>query len=309
MLSGLPLLALSVLSSQVLLVTAAYEETPTCIPGECPSNLFDNDEEETCTLYLAESSIEGAGLGIYTTKDIPYGSKVGEEDMFIPILDRFKTLPYRGQQHFLSWLGYVWPDKIDAFYHTYHDGSFPTVPNSMYKVDEGLNSAEGTYFYDADGFRVSAFAPGVASLANSDPEYVNLEQDADTDGKYSFRAMDNIPAGTELFLDYGSEWHARFEAKEDSPDHYETLEEHMRVIKNLDLPNEERKRNSRDMRRNTEEILEKLEKIEPLAKKEHAQEDKRANIPHRCRETDFQNEAGKWTDRPKRSDRNSSSRH
>ncbi len=51
----------------------------------CPVESMDTslEQEETCSLYLAPSSIPNAGLGIYTAVNLPYGATVGD-DFFIP---------------------------------------------------------------------------------------------------------------------------------------------------------------------------------------------------------------------------------
>ena len=125
-------------------------------------------------------------------------------DPIIEISDHRKTLPYRGQQRFASWLGYVWPRSTDAFYPTFYDEPFPELDPALYGVEEGLNGAQGGFFrvleayssncvekedddssvndygscdVDADAdpeeypnvrFRkISAFAPGLSSLVLS----------------------------------------------------------------------------------------------------------------------------------------------
>jgi len=269
MLSAFPLMALAAL----VLPVASKPAPRTCDPKDavCPTTL-DVTQEETCALYLAPSDVPGVELGIYTAINVPHGTILGENDLFVPILDRLKTLPYRGQQYFLSWLGYVWPEHPDTFYPTYDAGSFPEVPASFYQVDEGLNGAEGTYFYDAEGLRVSAFAPGVASLANSDPDRVNLEQDRNAGGTYSFRAAVNIPAGSELFLDYGPRWNERYDEKQNSPDHYDTLEEHLGKIADKHLQSEHDKRNDRSRRRDTSEVQAKIKKAQKNDKPDEKKE-------------------------------------
>jgi len=188
----------------------------------------------TCSLYLAPSSIPGAGLGVYTGKDLPAGEPIlggdtgdSEEpynvagDAFVPIEDVYKTIPYRGQQLFLSWLGYVWPAYPDAFYHS-SGKSFPAIPDSHYKVDEGLNTATSVEFFDDEEERISVFAPGIASLVNSHPHQTNILKDDGMDRKddevergqaytpyhgVTFSASRDVLAGSELFLDYGRGWH------------------------------------------------------------------------------------------------------
>jgi len=97
----------------------------------------DNDEEKVdllppgkCGLYLAPSSLPGAGIGLYSGTRIPYDYSINEyiggtfpgydddrhpplwNDLYIPIADKYKALPYRGQQRFPSWLGYIWPNEF-----------------------------------------------------------------------------------------------------------------------------------------------------------------------------------------------------
>ena len=97
----------------------------------------DTDEEKVdllppgkCGLYLAPSSLPGAGIGLYSGTRIPYDYSINEyiggtfpgydddrhpplwNDLYIPIADKYKALPYRGQQRFPSWLGYIWPNEF-----------------------------------------------------------------------------------------------------------------------------------------------------------------------------------------------------
>jgi hypothetical protein len=96
------------------------------------------------TLFLAPSSIPGAGLGVYTIVDIPECSIVGESDLFVVIEedDDHKVLPYRGQQRFLlSWLAYAWPRKPDALYPTQREEFFPDLPKSFRRFDKTVSVA------------------------------------------------------------------------------------------------------------------------------------------------------------------------
>jgi hypothetical protein len=190
---------------------------------------------------MAPSTIEGAGYGIYTTKDIGEGDFIGEPDVIIPVIDKFKTLPYRGQQQFLSWLGYVWPKEPDYFYNA-TQASFPKIPKAMYKVDPGLNAATSLKFRDEYKERVSAFAPGIASLVNSNPDLINIKSTKEGE-LISFSSKKEIKAGSELFLYYGDLWHKRFNKRQESEVEYDTLQDyHKDVLPTLDLPTEQDKR-------------------------------------------------------------------
>lgn len=199
--------------------------------------------EKPCSLYMAPSTIPGAGWGVFTAVDLQEGDSIGEIDYIIPVLDKFKTLPYRGQQQFLSWLGYVWPSEPDFFYRATQD-SFPTIPQAMYKVDPGLNGATSLKFRDDDKNRVSAFAPGIASLVNSGgPDLVNIKS-LKKKRQISFVARHDLKAGSELFLHYGDIWHERLEERQTSQVEYDTLEDYnTNILPNKTLPTEQDKRN------------------------------------------------------------------
>jgi hypothetical protein len=47
------------------------------------------DEDPHCGLYLAESTIPGAGLGIFAGEDFKEGSKIGRGDVCIPFVEMY----------------------------------------------------------------------------------------------------------------------------------------------------------------------------------------------------------------------------
>lgn len=47
----------------------------------------DDNDNDLCTVYIAESTILGAGLGIFTAIDRPEGSMIGKGDVMIPLID------------------------------------------------------------------------------------------------------------------------------------------------------------------------------------------------------------------------------
>lgn len=231
-----------------------------------------HQEEGFCSLYLARSGIPGAGLGVFTGVDFQEGATIawagvyGEQDdswfqdILIPILDNYKTIPFRGQQRFLSWLGYVWPEEVDTFHHSYLDGVYPHIPGAHYATPEGLNGADlGLYYfylsekYHGEKIPINVFAPGIASLVNSHYEFVNVAMDseesitlnAETADQeedemfdpleraqtlsYSplapgsgFVALHDVEAGSELFIYYGDEWHDRYDEKIEHQDQSHT---------------------------------------------------------------------------------------
>ena len=162
-------------------------DTPTA-----PSHRRYNNQ---CGLYLAPSTLPHAGLGLFSGTDIPHNHSVNEyisgkfpeyddgsdapswTDLFIPIVDHYKALPYRGQQRFPSWLQYIWPTHHNALADL--ENSFPDVPHVLWEFDLGLNFADGVEFYTYNGDqkeRINAFSPGLASLANSHVWFSNIKR-------------------------------------------------------------------------------------------------------------------------------------
>lgn len=234
------------------------------------SNADENDlpAPDQCALYLAPSTLPRGLLGLFSGHAIPKSENANVylggtypgfqydddddplwSDLYIPVADVYKTLPYRGQQRFPSWLSYVWPSEPGAFHHEGEMNPFPTFPDELKDYDDGLNHADGLEFYMDDYAddreaeegrlhrdkrprrRISALAPGLASLANSHPRMYNLDRQylasrADYAGQVApwqpgagaftphhgveFVATKGIRAGMELLLDYGEEWHASF---------------------------------------------------------------------------------------------------
>eukprot|EP00569_Conticribra_weissflogii_P003745 CAMPEP_0171329356 /NCGR_PEP_ID=MMETSP0878-20121228/1216_1 /TAXON_ID=67004 /ORGANISM="Thalassiosira weissflogii, Strain CCMP1336" /LENGTH=1054 /DNA_ID=CAMNT_0011829333 /DNA_START=95 /DNA_END=3259 /DNA_ORIENTATION=- len=226
--------------------------------GDISKQQFENDflPPNQCALYLAPSTLPNAGLGLFSGVSIPMSSDINEyiggtfpgydddihpplwNDLHIPIADPYKTLPYRGQQKFSSWLGYVWPEYEGAFLHDgMHNNPFPSVPSEMFEFDGGLNSATGLEFYVNidDETRMSSFAPGIASLANSHTVLNNMDRNYDSAvigyedlqapwdagaGAFTphtgleFTATKAIREGMELLLNYGEEWHHDHQTQE-----------------------------------------------------------------------------------------------
>jgi len=115
----------------------------------------------------------------------------------------------------------------------------------MYRVNHGLNAARTLKFY-ANNTRVSAFAPGIASIANSNLDNFNMKKmkskGAGNDAPVTFYATQDIYAGSELLLNYGKKWHKRFDEKIKSATEYDTLEDYQSFLKKKKLPTEEDKR-------------------------------------------------------------------
>lgn len=175
--------------------------------------MIDHHQDDSCYLYLAPSSIPGAGMGVFTTRPFSRGSTILSSDYgpLIPIID--------GNAVHDHWLGlfnnYIW-------------GHFSMAPDQLW--------------YEADV--VTDYQLGLGIFPNYHPFLVNLgaelakhvtyddERHDDDDhggggergpvlhdhagsmgeGAYSdyvgrsFFAITDIEAGDELFLDYGEQY-------------------------------------------------------------------------------------------------------
>jgi hypothetical protein len=128
------------------------------------------------------------------------------------------------------------------FFHNATTDSFPTIHDGKYRVIHGLNAASTLKFYK-DGERVSAFAPGIARLANSDPEDFNIKKHkSGNDSPVTFFAKEDIPAGSELLLNIGKQWHKRLKQKQKSAKEYDTLQDFEEFLSKKKLPTEQDKR-------------------------------------------------------------------
>jgi SET domain len=150
-----------------------------------------------CGLWLAPSTLKGAGLGMYAGKDY----KVGQDlqtvgDIVIPIVDLPRHNEHRGRPYSYLWSEYVW-------------------------------GAEGFRAMLWEGYTsVDAASPGFGSAANSFLPLYNVEEhsdlsvdSADLDRKvdpgaggfttYHNRrssALEDIQTGQELFVSYSDVW-------------------------------------------------------------------------------------------------------
>eukprot|EP00986_Skeletonema_menzelii_P017587 scaffold20570_cov148-Skeletonema_menzelii.AAC.8 len=232
---------------------------------EARSSDDDNDERSgevlppgQCGLYLAPSSLPFAGLGLFSGTSIPANTPLNNyiggtypgynpndpplwTDIAIPIADDYKALPFRGQQLCPSWLGYVWPKHLGALVNLWNNQPFPTVQPGLPKMDPGLQLADGIEFFmddydeetqNDDDFepstRINAFSPGLASLANHDGDFVNIDRSYESSrvdyeglkapwdagaGAFTphhnmlYTAYIDVEKGMELFLDYGPKFH------------------------------------------------------------------------------------------------------
>jgi hypothetical protein len=241
--------------------TAYYNKFLGLLTTATPTTAAKEQQEDSvvnyqCGLYLAPSTLPHAGLGLFSGTDIPQSHSVNEyigfdddndaplwTDLFIPIADDYKALPFRGQQRFPSWLQYIWPKYIGSVSDLDEPSAeaFPNVPHMLWDFDTGLNFADGVEFYvdDVDGQqteRINAFVPGLASLANSHRGLHNMDRIYETSrmdyngqiapwqpgaGAFTphhgieFYTTKKVHVGMELLLDYGQKWNEKNNEKLD----------------------------------------------------------------------------------------------
>jgi hypothetical protein len=163
-----------------------------------------NDKNNNlCTLYMAESTIPGAGMGLFAGhRSFAKYDFVSDSDLVIPVYDmqwnvngEYKCGTKKKKWDFL-WEEYTW--RAANFY--------------------GMNEETD------DVTKMKACSPGVGSVANCYLSLVNIGDDYNTRvvstsgvssqspgaGAFTpyhgrrFRAKKDIPAGAELYLSYGS---------------------------------------------------------------------------------------------------------
>mmetsp|Transcript_28070 Transcript_28070/g.32733 ORF Transcript_28070/g.32733 Transcript_28070/m.32733 type:complete len:660 (+) Transcript_28070:84-2063(+) len=147
--------------------------------------------DDECAIYMAQSSIPKAGFGLYTTNPIPKGQYVlpYADAPSIPVCDRnFNDLT----NDLLNHVSYFWSgDGMAEFLCDFIEESVVTF---------GAISNYHTVLHNVDA--VSNGYDDTLVDRNEDPtagsfSYLN---------GHSFKATQDIPAGGEIFADYGETW-------------------------------------------------------------------------------------------------------
>lgn len=175
------------------LMSVEHDQHQQIEPNHHSCSIIQSNEEnidQECSIYLAESSIPNAGFGIFTTKYLPKGSYTGAPALSIVTTDMYYHYGERD------------PDWAQANYNWEGNG---------YSTFEGLETAETV-------MNLGTSANYHTFLTNVDHFYLNYD-DAMVDryhdstagsftyyNGHQFYASKNIEAGEELFVDYGEEW-------------------------------------------------------------------------------------------------------
>ncbi|CAJ1928296.1 unnamed protein product [Cylindrotheca closterium] len=164
-----------------------------------------NDGSSSCTLFLAKSTIEQAGLGVFTAKPLKKGDHVGNGDACIPLKD-------------LEWQQADMMDSTDfKFINPFADYVWLGDPL-------GLKPEIGPFQL------VSGYWPGLNAAVNCHPAMLNVERatpryDNLDDTLHRFKdpsvgsftpyfngsstVLHSVPVGGELFTSYGDKWFER----------------------------------------------------------------------------------------------------
>lgn len=205
--------------------------------------------QQQCRLYVAESSIPNAGLGMYSGVTLEEGEEIHSE-IVIQFIDGYRQVKFRKAK---TPNAQGLTDDHSDCQHWAKDGECEKNPNYMkqhcikscYEVLHGIPSINvvpsllpSYYWSDSIGYGsffadvTESLLPGVGMLANSHPGLLNVRMTRpfyDNSGmerrtdpgvgafssfhNYRFLADKTIVQGHEIFAEYGDSWFANRENK------------------------------------------------------------------------------------------------
>ena len=148
-----------------------------------------------CALYLAESTIPNSGMGMFTAIDLPSGSLVGSPDIAVPIIDVdwHNQARYRYEEYHFIYENYFWSaqsmrmvdiaESVGVMSHGF--GALANSHQGLMNMDEGLPRYDIAGLHRSRDVGAGQFSP-----------YHDRE----------VRTSAMVPAGSELFVDYGESW-------------------------------------------------------------------------------------------------------
>ncbi|KAL3781644.1 hypothetical protein HJC23_008547 [Cyclotella cryptica] len=179
-------------------------------------------EHPECRLFLAESTIPNAGLGIFTGVPLGQNESIAEPDLIVPLTDYEWNARDDMDFHFL-WIDYSWMVSEVGMETDMYDGCALVIgtgcmPNCNYAL---INAYEGKPSYN----------------------HLDLHRSRDP-GVFGFTGFHNqkmittqpIPAGGEIFVAYGEHW---FLTRPDEmgtvplPDNFEIVDDFLKRFKKL----------------------------------------------------------------------------
>lgn len=158
-----------------------------------PASSDDVDEHSQCRLYLAQSTIPRAGLGIYTGIDVGMGEQIAESDIVVPLADQEWHQMGAGELDYnFMWNEYSWElseltttDLVDGSALVLGTGC---MPNCDFSQINAYEDEEERIYEGLDRAR----DPGAGAFTGWHNQ--------------KMLAQKPIPAGGEIFVDYGEFW-------------------------------------------------------------------------------------------------------
>jgi len=174
--------------------SCSFKEPSGVYGSEHPRELSNDENYYGCRIWIAESSIEGAGLGVYSGAAIKSGQMVGEPDIVIPLVDPDKRI--WSPIHEYTWNGELLDDMF--FENSFVAEGFSPGLGAQPNCHMGLNNIRMSLTSSTDN----------SGLHRSrDPAVGSFSQ------RYNYAkvAEKDISAGEEIFINYGEHW---FEERE-----------------------------------------------------------------------------------------------
>mmetsp|Transcript_30698 Transcript_30698/g.61309 ORF Transcript_30698/g.61309 Transcript_30698/m.61309 type:complete len:622 (+) Transcript_30698:97-1962(+) len=184
--------------SRLIISTIILFQTSGLVAADTTSQV----EHPQCRLFLAESTIPNAGLGIFTGIDLEAGDAVAEPDIVVPLADfEWHSLP--DMDFDFLWYDYSWQAGEVGMDFDVVDGTALVIgtgcmPNCNFAL---INAHEGQPDYDHAGLHRNRDV-GVGGFTG----YYNQKMIAER----------HIPTGGEIFVTYGEHW---FITREDTMAH------------------------------------------------------------------------------------------
>jgi len=157
-----------------------------------PTNNNHKTHQEQCGLYLAPSTIPGAGLGLFAGIDFEPGDEVTPGDAMVPIRDINWHNQIDGFTNQFLWDEYIWAGAtfrgMSEPGHDIDGASFGVgaAPNCFFPL---INVEDDNVSIKRDNAGLTRQSPAIGSFS---PWHDRVSH-----------ATTEIPAGEELFVDYG----------------------------------------------------------------------------------------------------------
>jgi hypothetical protein len=169
------------------------------LPDEMIPEIWMDQYEETCGLYMAESAIPNSGLGMYTAKEILQNGQIFYGDVVLQAEDHEVNMRLHHRHHKLATYEPDW--LMENYYWNCR------VTKATFEATE-----------------IESIVPGLGMLANSHtglvnavmkpPQVTNILRRDEHPGtgastnyhNVRFVSNQNIEAGAELFVEYGDDW-------------------------------------------------------------------------------------------------------